>query len=200
MRLSLDCGPMVFSSSRSLALTAFLALVGAAVAPMVGCDATGDIEGGDPFDGGTQVTTLEAGGGSEGGSQSSSCAAPDAGTGSTFTDLYRDYFGPNSTASCSGTAGACHGDASGAGALGSGGFVCGTSQADCFTGMNVTTADLLSTSDTAHPENSGLEVALRKATAGGINNMPLDPPNTCVFTDADIARISAWVAAGAQNN
>ncbi len=86
------------------------------------------------------------------------------------------------------------------GALGSGGFVCGASQSDCYAGMHITTADLLSASDTTAPANSGLVMALRKETPAGQNNMPFDPPSTCVFTDDDIARITAWVGAGAPNN
>src|SRR5579864_3724850 len=48
----------------------------------------------------------------------------DAGMGTTFTDLHRDFFGPSGAASCAGN-GTCHGDASQMGAKSSGGYVCG---------------------------------------------------------------------------
>ncbi len=177
-------------------------VLAASVAELSACDATGEVEGGEPFDGGVTTTTTTTTGG-EGGTTtkaSNSCAGADAGTGSTFTDLYRDYFGPTGGASCSGSVGNCHGESTGVGALSSGGFVCGASQSDCYTGMHITTADLLSASDTATPANSGLVMALRKETPAGTNNMPFDPPSTCVFTDDDIGRITAWVGAGAPNN
>jgi hypothetical protein len=167
---------------------------------LAACDASGEVEGGDPFDGGAAVTTTTTD--DDGGTvmvEQKGCAGPDASTGSTYTELYQDYFGPAGGANCSGSVGACHGEASGAGAIGSGGFVCGASQSDCFAGMSSGTADLLSSSATAHPENSGLEVALRKASGTGTDNMPLTPVS-CVFSDDDIARISAWIAAGAANN
>jgi hypothetical protein len=174
-------------------------VLAASVAELGACDASGEVEGGEPFDGGVTTTaTTDAGGTTT--KASNSCAGPDAGTGSTFTDLYRDYFGPSGGASCSGSVGNCHGETTGVGALGSGGFVCGASQSDCYTGMHITTADLLSASDTATPANSGLVMALRKETPAGTNNMPFDPPSTCVFTDGDIARITAWVGAGAPND
>ena len=188
----------------SVAPVALASLVVAltAGAATTACGASGEVEGGEPFDGGGTTLTPPATG-DDGGpvvKVQKGCAGPDASTGSTYTELYQDYFGPSGGANCSGTVGACHGEPSGAGALGSGGFVCGTSQASCLTGMNVTTADLLSPSDTSHPASSGLEVALRKAEANGTtNNMPLVPVS-CVFSDDDIARISAWIAAGAPNN
>jgi hypothetical protein len=168
---------------------------------LTACVATGEVEGGEPFDGGAMVvtTTTDDDGGKTTVTQKG-CAGPDASTDTTYTALYHDYFGPSGGANCSGSVGACHGEASGAGALGSGGFVCGASQSDCFAGMSSGTADLLSSSSTAHPANSGLEVALRKAESNGTtNNMPLTPVS-CVFSDDDIARISTWIQAGAQNN
>ena len=180
-------------------LGAAAALLLASSSQLTACAATGEVEGGEPFDGGAMVitTTTDDDGGTT--VTQKGCAGPDASTDTTYTALYHDYFGPSGGANCSGTVGACHGEASGAGALGSGGFVCGAGQSDCFSGMSSGTADLLSASATAHPENSGLEVALRKASGTGTDNMPLTPVS-CVFSDDDIARISAWIQAGAQNN
>jgi hypothetical protein len=114
----------------------------------------------------------------------------DSGSGITWTDLYRDFFGPTSVASCKGN-GTCHGTA----AEGGGGvWVCGDTQLSCYTGMTATAAALI---DTKNPASSTLlGVGLRSASGG---NMPLTPASY-VFSDASIKRISAWMAAGAQNN
>ena len=122
----------------------------------------------------------------------------DSGSGITWTDLYRDFFGnAPQGAGCNGD-GKCHGDASLAGAQGSGGFVCGDKNT-CFAGLTGSVG-LVQSSDKAMPQSSYLVSTLRHKTNGvQVGSMPKRPAGF-VFTEADIARIGDWIAAGAQNN
>ena len=118
-------------------------------------------------------------------------ATDDAGSGITWTDLYRDFFGkPAPGPGCSGSIG-CHGVA---GSGGGGVWVCGDTKDTCWAGLTSTTAALI---DTTNPDNSTLlSIALRNRQGG---NMPQQPA-TYVFSDASMKRIRDWMAAGAQNN
>lgn len=117
-------------------------------------------------------------------------AGADSGSGITWTDLYRDFFGASAPASCKGN-GTCHGSVSeGGGSI----WVCGDTQASCYTGITATAAALINTKDPA--SSTLLGVALRSSQGG---NMPLSPASY-TFSDASIKRISDWMAAGAQNN
>lgn len=132
-------------------------------------------------------------------SADASCGDPnaDAGDGHAWSDLYGDYFGPSAISSCAGTAGACHGEATGLGAQNSG-FVCAGGVSSCYTGITSTTAALVTVGDTTDdPTNSGLYAVLRKACIGG--QMPKEPA-TFTFSSADMKRITDWIGAGAPNN
>lgn len=108
----------------------------------------------------------------------------DAGAGITFTDLYRDLFGPTGSASCSGGGGSCHGTASPPG-----GFGCGSNKSDCRTSVAALAAG-------ADFKSSGLFAILRKSNGEG--RMPKSP--TFVFDDPTLNRIAAWAAAGAKDD
>ena len=113
----------------------------------------------------------------------------DAGAGTTFTDLYRDFFGPTGAARCAGGASSCHGAANH-----SGGniLVCGADKAECRTGI----AGLAAGGDF---KASALFDVLRKSPASGQNRMP-KAPATFTFDEATMNRIADWAAAGAKDD
>jgi hypothetical protein len=119
------------------------------------------------------------------------CATePEAGTGSTWTELYTDYFGGHGRAACAGN-GSCHGSASEPGTQISGGYECppdGDAGKDtCYT--TLTTSTYFS---------NLLQGQLRSVTCSGCP-MPLTP-QVYEFSQTDVDRISAWIDAGAPNN
>jgi hypothetical protein len=118
---------------------------------------------------------------------------PAPGTGTTWTELYADYFGDHGRASCAGTSAAspsCHGAPSQVGTTFST-FECPPGDAGaCYASMKT---DVLSAYDL-------VASVLRGATCSGILcNMPL-APEIYSFTAADEARIAAWIDSGAPNN
>ncbi len=115
----------------------------------------------------------------------------DAGSGTTWTDLYRDFFGHvQGGPGCSGT-GSCHKSADqGGGST----WVCGDTQDSCWRGLTTANPPIIDTKD---PESSVLFLVALRTKAGG--NMPLAPASY-VFSDGAISRIRTWMAAGAQNN
>jgi hypothetical protein len=120
----------------------------------------------------------------------------DAGTGTTWGDLYLDYFGPMGEASCAGN-GQCHGTTTQPGFTASG-YVCGPTAAACYSGITSSNAGLVTIGDTTDdPTTSGLYAVLRKCSGGG--SMPKEPANF-MFTSGDMARITAWIKAGAPND
>jgi hypothetical protein len=121
----------------------------------------------------------------------------DAGSGTGWSDLYRDYFGPTGKASCAGT-GQCHGSTTQAGTVSSG-YVCPDTADGCYAGITAASniPVLVTVGDTGDPTTSGLYTILRKCAGGGL--MPLQP-STLMFTNADMARIDAWLKAGAPND
>jgi hypothetical protein len=128
------------------------------------------------------------------GTQEDPCLdADDRGDGSTFTDLYTDFFGPTGRASC-GASSICH-VPGGEGASVSG-YTCSTDQASCWTSM---TSSIVPEGGSSHPDDTTLYGILRKAPpAPGSGPMPLD--STFAFCPGDLARIEAWIAAGAKND
>lgn len=123
------------------------------------------------------------------------CAdAGDRGDGSTFTDLYRDFFGPTGVASCSRRS-LCH-VPGGKGALNSGGYVCVPDQSTCWAAM---TGSIVPDGGSPTPEQTTMYKALRKAPpTGGSGPMPFQ--SSFAFCPNDLQRISAWISAGAANN
>lgn len=198
------------------------ALVGAGI--VAACaSATGDVQGGDVV---VDATPFDP-----------HCAmSADAGTGHTFHELYKDYFG-NPATGC-GHLPACHADGQGKeNAATITHFVCpldvaavvadaaseldapidapsdatgdaaadgsadattttvGSSEETCYATMTGASG-FVTTNDVADPAGSLLYKNLRKSDGTGI--MPKDPP--CTFSDRDLQRIAAWIAAGANND
>jgi len=172
-----------------------LVLCGIAGLVVACATATGSVTGGEPiFDASPPVATAEPDGGG-----SNCIIGDDAGSGTTWTDLYRDFFGPKAAASCAGD-GACHGDANQQGSKSSDGFVCGADKAACRQTM-LDTKLVNVPSDQASPENSGLVVEIRKVKADGKLDglMPLRP--ACVaFEPAAVDRITTWIKNGAPDD
>lgn len=161
--------------------------VGSAAVVLViaaGCsDATGTSTGGTPlFDASPAPTPAPAEGGIPGGS--------------TWAELYGDYFGPGAHASCA-RAG-CHLTAADPGAAGSG-FVCGPTKEECHasltaTGTNAPKPPLL---EGQTFQDTRLHRVLRKTSpAEGI--MPAS--STFAFAPSDVRRLSDWFTAGKKND
>jgi hypothetical protein len=136
-----------------------------------------------------------AGASDEGGVASS---VVDAGAGTTWTALYRDFFGPTAPASCAGS-GACHGSSEASGADGSNGYVC-ASRDGCRASMLSVETGLVQASDADAPEKSTLVDVLRRRSANGgtVGSMPKS--STYVFSDESIARVEAWIRNGAPDD
>jgi hypothetical protein len=179
------------------------------------CDASGHVNGGDPlFD-----ASVPASG--EGG------VDPDQGlgTGTTFTDLYDDFFGPMSKAfpnaqgqaGCAGI-GACHGDPTQPGAIASGGYVCPAPDKDAGAvagGGDAGDGGTLSIKEICRAtmiksgivtcgqpfDMSYVKHVIRKINHApdDENNMPRDP-YTYAFSDKGVARFGAWVESGCPDN
>lgn len=160
---------------------------------LTGCgDATGNVEGGgDRFDAAAPNTPAPA--------NDEICGANGpSGSGTTFTDLYRDVFGPTGGASCA-KFGTCHGAADQTGAQVSRGFVC-DSQAGCRATMFTANPPLVKPADFPSPQTSLLIQTLRHRTADGtlVGIMPDQPK--CVLSQDAIARIQTWISGGALDN
>jgi len=116
------------------------------------------------------------------------CAPTTDGGAPTWTALYADFFGPAGQGNCSLKVG-CHADNTGGGAI----WMCGPTQATCWQGMQGNV-------DLCDPSASKVLFMLRKASdPGAIGKMPQEP-TTVTFSDTDLARIRAWIAAGAKND
>lgn len=178
-------------------------LAPAVVIPLACTDAGGTVSGGDlTFEGGAPavISVVDAG--------------PGAGTGTKWTDLYRDFFGPTGAAKCAGN-GQCHGAADQPGAVASGGYICPDVTPPPDAGSNPAKAQCRDTmtkviivSPPGGPSSCGQPFAkaymhnvIRKATAAADdeNNMPRSP-FTYTFSDADVARIDTWVQAGCKDD
>jgi hypothetical protein len=134
---------------------------------------------GSPGDGGADTSADEC------------AAAGDRGDGSTFSDLYRDFFGPTGRASC-GAQSICH-VPGGTGAQTSGGYVCVPDRVGCWASM---TSTIVPDGGSASPELTTLYKALRKAPpTPGSGPMPRN--SSFAFCPDDLKRIAAWISTGA---
>jgi hypothetical protein len=171
-----------------------LAILGCAVAFSACATATGDVQGGEPRpDTGEQGATQPP--------PPPACVI-DAmtGSGTTWSDLYRDFFGPTGKASCAGN-GTCHGDATQQGAKSSGGYVCAGDKVACRASLLSDDTGLIQLPrDQTEPEASGLVQELRRRKPDGsvVGLMPKTPE--CVFESAAIDRIETWIKNGAPND
>lgn len=162
-----------------------LALLASLLPVLAACDATGVERGGDPL----VVDPCDATNG-----------------GHTWQDLYICYFGPTGKAGCAGTA-QCHGDPSQAGAITPPGFfVCGATRESCWYGMTHANCPDAALPGTCRAAVTGTDATstvlwgrLRGASGPGAHNMP-NSSGAYTFTSDDLARISAWIQEGAQDN
>lgn len=117
-----------------------------------------------------------------------------SGSGTTWSALYADLFGPSGRASCAGSGSACHASESSEGAARSA-FVC-ADEASCLESMKGESS-LISASSSAQPENAFLVGVLRKKKADGsiVGTQPMSP--LFVFHSKSIERIKTWIGAGA---
>jgi hypothetical protein len=112
------------------------------------------------------------------------------GDGSTFVDLYRDFFGPTGLASCSARS-ICH-VPGGTGAQTSG-YECAPDEPSCWASM---TRTIVPDGGSATPEQTTLYRVLRKAPpTPGSGPMPRN--SSFAFCPDDLARITTWITAGA---
>jgi hypothetical protein len=122
------------------------------------------------------------------------CAdAGDRGDGAAFADLYRDFFGPTGLANCS-AGSICH--VPGGTGTDTSGYQCGPDANGCWTSM---TTSIVPAGGTMSPEDTALYKVLRKAPpTPGTGPMPRN--SAFAFCPPDLARIKAWIAAGAAND
>lgn len=170
-------------------------LVTGAAALAACADASGEVRGGDPrFDAAPPGPAPEEDAAADAGPFPEDLL--DAGTGATWTDLYRDLFGPTGGASCAGD-GLCHGSADQAGAVASG-FVC-DSQAGCRASM-LGNSGLVKSADFTAPQQSFLATIVRRRRSDGslLGSMPKRP--AYVFSRASMERIQTWIQNGAPDD
>jgi hypothetical protein len=126
--------------------------------------------------------------------------------GSTWTALYRDYFGNNTQSNAAGCANQsyCHGSTSGDGYQASQ-FLCPKGdKAGCYasiTSPSVTTGPGLITADASASDDYLTQVLCRVDDAGNATGDGVMPQD-CVysFTPTDIQRITTWIKAGYPDN
>jgi hypothetical protein len=118
--------------------------------------------------------------------------APAPGTGTTWSDLYRDIFSRGDAGSCTFKS-FCHGNVDGTGYKA--GLKC-TSKDECRGSLFS-----LNLVNTAEPEKSFLLTGLLRAVRSGevTGIMPKEPANY-VFHPDTLKRIETWIREGAQNN
>ncbi len=124
-----------------------------------------------------------------GGSDASTDAGPSPA--GTFTDVYENWIGPEAKGNCSNTY--CHNLATSKGAKASG-FVCGSSQADCYAGL--VEAGLIDTSD----PGSSLLGNPSASPLGWFGSGGPMPEGDNAANPAGAAAITAWIKAGAKND
>jgi hypothetical protein len=129
----------------------------------------------------------------------------DSGSGTTWKDLYRDFFGPTGVANCAGT-GVCHSVAGKFGVLASN-FVC-TSVEECYQTIRqgkhpFDKVALVDDATLANPDDAFLFKVVRLQAADGTvaknRDMP-QQPRDFAFTAAELDRIKTWIRNGAKND
>jgi hypothetical protein len=189
-------------TTRASRLLAWAPLFAVATGLCACSDATGSLVGGDSLSG-SGTTTSDAGGGGGGGEgggalqyfSTTGACAPNPGKDDTWAYLYGCYFGPSGVASCTFTAGGCHGGPSELGTQFTNGYICGSDPTACW--QTMTSSGTVSAS--SDPTSTTLFTVLRTQATGEATLMPL-APTSVVFESGDMARIAAWIIAGAKND
>jgi hypothetical protein len=158
-----------------------------AVAAMGACaEAGGELKGGDLTDAGISATETPP--------APRPTPAPCVGTGTRWSDLYRDIFGPDGGASCSFKSN-CHGSPDGAGARSPAGIQCFDVKT-CRQSM--LDRNLVAPKDAAEPAKSVLirGILRRLKPDGQVNGIMPQEPADYVFSDACLERIASWIRDG----
>jgi hypothetical protein len=118
-----------------------------------------------------------------------------SGSGTTWGDLYADFFGPSGRAGCAGPGNACHASEDAEGSARSA-FVC-ADEAGCVESI-LGRSNLVRSTDTEKPEAAFLINVLRRKNADGkiVGTQPKLP--LFVFHEKSIERVKKWIADGAQ--
>jgi len=166
------------------------------VAALAACaEAGGEVHGGELTDAGAGATDPPAFTPDAGASQSAECV----GSGTTWTALYNDIFGPTGRPGSCSFQSNCHGTPDGAGAKVGSGIQC-FDQKGCR--QSLFDKGLITPADFAAPEKSALFVGLlriRKADGTIVGFMP-EMPADYVFPDACVERIQTWIRDGAKDD
>jgi hypothetical protein len=163
----------------------------AAVLAALACsDAGGEVNGGGVTDAGAEATKPPA-----------PVEGPCNGSGTKWSDLYRDIFGPTGQPGSCGYLSYCHGTPDGDGARSRGGIQC-FDKDGCWQSFHV--KGLVSDSDAGPqvPEESGLlsSVLRLRRPDGTISGFMPQAPSNYLYAPACIDRMKAWIANGAQDD
>jgi hypothetical protein len=131
--------------------------------------------------------------------QDAAPAAVDEGSGSKWSDLYRDLFGPTGHPPSCSFQSDCHGSPEGEGAKSPAGIKC-FDQTGCRQSFFDT--GLLKPADKDDPGNSVLLAGLLRIRRpdGSISGFMPDEPRDYVFSDKSVERIKEWIKNGAPND
>ncbi len=122
----------------------------------------------------------------------------ESGSGEKWSDLYRDIFGPTSRPGSCSFASFCHGDPDHSGAKSSN-FIC-SDQVKCR--ETLVANGWITDADKADPSKSAFLAGLLrlKNPDGSFRGFMPEQPGDCFFSDASVARVSAWIANGFPND
>lgn len=167
----------------------------AVLAALAACaEAGGELEGGALTDAGLAATTPPPY------TPDTGAAAADgvcSGTGTKWSDLYNDIFGPTGRPGSCAFAASCHGTPDGAGTKVGGGVRC-FDEKGCR--QSFFDKGLVAAADSAAPEKAALFGVLRIRTPDGpVGTMPEIPANY-TFSDTCIERIKTWIRDGAKDD
>lgn len=162
------------------------AVLALAVAFAACSEAGGDIRGGDLTDAGAEATTAPP-----------MTEGPCVGSGTKWSDLYRDIFGPTEQPGSCSFRSHCHGTAEGRGAQ---------VGIHCFDEKGCRTSfiekGLVSASDAAAPDQAALFVGLLRLRKpdGTISGFMPETPSNYLYSPACLDRMKAWIKDGAPDN
>jgi hypothetical protein len=159
-------------------------------AALIACSqATGEVRGGELTDAGVEAVEqppFDAG-------------ATCFGSGTKWSDLYRDIFGPTGRPGSCSFRSECHGTPEGTGARSGSGIQCFDEKGcrQSFFDKNIITPQ-----DSAAPEKSGLFVGLLRVRKpdGTITGFMPQQPADYVFPDTCVERIKTWIRDGAKDD
>jgi hypothetical protein len=151
-------------------------------------DAGGQLKGGTLTDGGVAATTPP-----------SFTEGPCIGTGSHWSDLYRDIFGPTGRAGSCSFRSNCHGSADAAGSTSGSGIQC-FDEKGCR--QSFLDKGLVSTFDAEAPENSALILSIlrRRKADGTVSGFMPESPSDYLFSAVCLDRMKAWIRDGAKDD